>query len=122
MKKIIPIWKNQSTVTIPWRNNKEITITELMKETLDAIRPILIDVAKNKSTITYGALAKKAGGQYHATSMGRLMDVLSIDCHARNEISLAVVVVSASTGEVGDAFVGDASSGRVSLYKYWATA
>ncbi len=79
-----PMWKSQSTITIPWKGNAEITVTELLSTTLDAARSVLIDVAKSVNKITYGGeLAKHSGTGYPAQSMGKVLDVLSLDCSDR---------------------------------------
>lgn len=40
------MWRFQSTITIPWKGNAEVTITELLSTTLDAARSVLIDVGR----------------------------------------------------------------------------
>lgn len=52
------MWKSQSTITIPWKGNAEVTVTELLSTTLDVARSVLIDVAKSGKKITYGELAQ----------------------------------------------------------------
>jgi hypothetical protein len=51
--------------------------------------------------------------------MGRLLDLLSVDCDRRGEPSLAAIVVNAVTGEIGDDFDGDAAAERRRLYANW---
>ena len=92
-----PMWKSQSTITIPWKGNAEATVTELLSTTLDVARSVLIDVAKSGKKITYGELAKRSGTGYPAQSMGKVLDVLSLDCSDRGEPSLAPIVVRAAT-------------------------
>lgn len=53
--------------------------------------------------------------------MGRLLDVISEDCHLRGEPSLAALVVNAGTGEVGGDYEwGDPVLERRRLYDYWS--
>ncbi|MCZ4548175.1 hypothetical protein BS618_32625 [Rhodococcus erythropolis] len=116
-----PMWKSQSTITIPWKGNAEVTITELLSTTLDAARSVLVDVAKSGKKITYGELAKRSGTGYPAQSMGKVLDVLSLDCSDRGEPSLAPIVVRAATDEVADGYVGSPEDDRAALYQWWVT-
>lgn len=87
------------------------------------LRPALIVAAKRRSTLAYSEVATAIDNQHFAQGLkqtGRLLDLLSADCHARGEPSLAALVVRANTGEVGDSFVGDAGVGRKECYKYWS--
>lgn len=115
-----PVWHREDNVSIDWRGGKDITITELMRDTLDIVRPILIGIASSGSTITYGELASSSGSRYIPTSMGRLLDVLSVDCRDRGEPSLASLVVSATIGASGSAFVGDDALARSACYWFWS--
>lgn len=58
-------------------------------------------------------------GAYPPIGLGRLLDVLSVECERRQEPSLASLVVRRETGEVGAAFVGDAEGEREECYRYW---
>ncbi len=48
-----PMWKSQSTITIPGKGNAEVTITELLSKTLDAARSVLIDVRRQSTSRMY---------------------------------------------------------------------
>lgn len=118
------VWHREDSVSIEWRNGKVINITDLMRSTLDDVRNSLISTAIGGGTITYGELAAASGSRYAPSSMGRLLDVISFDCHERGEPSLAPLAVSASTRTSGSSFVGDAEASRAACYAYphWMTA
>lgn len=98
-----------------------VNVTEHMLVALERMRAALVVVAMHATTITYGELARATGGAYFHRNFGRALDALSQDCINRGEPSLAALVVTAGTGEVGGAFAGDAAGERVELYAYWAT-
>lgn len=113
------LWHRVDTVVVPWRAGRRMSITALASTTLDAMRPILIDTARHRETITYGQLAQQSGGRYRPVSVGRLMDMIAMDCAERGEPSLAALVVSATTDEVGSGYGGDAASERERCYRFW---
>lgn len=100
-----------------------LTVTELDLTTLKKMRPYLIDIAAAGTTVTYGDLIDALDLPHVPNGLGRILDLLSEDCiHNRNEPSMAALVVSQSTGEVGDSFNGDPAHERELLYAYWANA
>ena len=102
--------------------NKNIYVTELMLEALPVMRGVLIQVALRRETITYKQLSVALDRRYHyhQDALGDALDVLSEDCFAHDEPSLAALVVRNDTSEVGYAFVGDAVAEREECYRYWA--
>lgn len=76
-------------------------------------------MAKGGSTVTYGDMKSTLNLRYQPQGMGRLLDLLSIDCELRGEPSLAALVVGDQTGEVGSDFSGDPATERADLYRFW---
>ncbi len=101
-----------------------LTVTDLDLTTLEKMRPCLIDIVAAGTTITYGELIDALDLPYVPNGMGRILDLLSEDCFRQEgvEPSLAALVVSRSTGEVGDSFDGDPAHERELLYAYWTNA
>ncbi len=99
---------------------RRMTVTQKAFDSLPRVRDHLIDVARAGQTVTYGQLVADLGLPYLPRGLGRLLDLLSEDCLRRNEPSLAALVVSDSTGEVGSDFAGDAQSERGDLYAHWS--
>lgn len=82
---------------------------KLLPETLAAYveraRSILIEVAKEKRTITYGELMSRLGGPgrgYIGEVVGRISEIEYQNRHPK----LSAVVVTAATGMVGGGFFG----------------
>jgi hypothetical protein len=63
-------------------NHLEVHVTQRMYDSLCVLRPALISVARERTTITYSG-ACQAMGAFRPQSMGRLLDVLSLDCERR---------------------------------------
>lgn len=99
---------------------RTVTVTDLAYESMPAVRAYLIGVARNGGTTTYGELKDDLELSYVPQGLGRLMDLLSVDCTRRDEPSLAALVVTGHTGEVGYDFAGDAAAERELLYNFWA--
>lgn len=99
-----------------------VTVTDTAYECLPRVRDRLIEVAMAGGKITYGELRDELDLPYVPHGMGRLLDLLWEECSLRNEPSLASVVVSQSTGEVGSDFGGDAEVERRLVYaqKHWS--
>ncbi|WP_433017599.1 hypothetical protein [Kribbella sp. CA-294648] len=106
-------------VALDFRHGIEVRVTDHMYRALRLLRPVLIDVARGSGTMTYGEASTACDDAYLPRGMGRLLDVLSVDCERRGEPSLAALVVSKAHGEVGDSFVGDAETARNECYTYW---
>jgi hypothetical protein len=99
-------------------NHVEVHVTERMYHSLCVLRPALISVASQRTTITYSG-ACQAMGAFRPQSMGRLLDVLSLDCERRGEPSLASLVVNMNTGDTSGEFIGDAIGERQDCYEFW---
>ena len=95
-------------------------VTELSLQNIPAIRKRLIDIAESGGTITYGQLIKDLKLSYAQNGLGPVLDLLSEDCARRDEPSLAAVVVSDKTGEVGDSFTGDPVAERQLVFEHWS--
>ncbi|AUM16938.1 hypothetical protein CSW53_10570 [Rhodococcus ruber] len=98
---------------------RTLTVTDLDVVTLTELRPLLIGIALSGGTINHSALIKALELPHATNGLGRVLDLLSEDCRRRREPSLAALVVSQSTGEVGSAFWGNPSSERTDVYKHW---
>lgn len=98
---------------------RRITVTPTAYDCLPRLRDYLIDVARHDGRVTYGQVVRDLDLPYLPRGMGRLLDLLSEDCHRRNEPSLAALVVSDSSGEVGSDFAGDAAAERRELVLHW---
>ncbi len=83
------------------------------------MRAALVDVARARGTMTYGDLVEEAELPYPPRRLGRLLVLISEDCDRRGEPTLAAIVVTRSTGEVGDGYGAGASDDRADLYSYW---
>ncbi|WP_430331826.1 hypothetical protein [Rhodococcus sp. ACT016] len=99
-----------------------LTVTDLDLTTLEKMRPYLIDIAVAGTTITYGDLIAALDLPCVPNGLGRILDLLSENRFRRpgEEPSLAALVISQATGEVGDSFDGDPAQERELLYAYWA--
>ncbi|MHD0279580.1 hypothetical protein [Rhodococcus aetherivorans] len=98
---------------------RTLTVTDLDVVTLTEMRPLLIGVALSGGTISHAALIRVLGLPHATNGLGRTLDLLSEDCIRRREPSLAALVVSKSTGEVGAAFWGNPSAERGLVYNHW---
>ena len=99
---------------------RTVTVTPKAIECLPRVRDHLIELAQRHETITYGDLVSTLQLPYIPTGLGRLLDLLSVDCERRGEPSLASIVVGSTTGEVGHDFAGDPVGGRAQVYQHWA--
>lgn len=99
-----------------------VMVTPHMLAALERMRAALLVVAMRGDTITYGELAVATGGAYFVRNFGRALDVLTQDCLHRDEPSLAALVVTKGSGEVGSAFTGDAAAERAAVHRYWSQA
>lgn len=104
---------------LPFRD-EPVAVTPHMVAALERMRAALISVAQLGGTTTYRALALAVGGAYSPRSLGRPLDVLTIDCRNRGEPSLAALVVRAGrAAEVGRGYVGDPEDERARCYERW---
>jgi hypothetical protein len=107
------------TIVVPWRPERPVKVTSTMYEAVYRLRAATIIAARRRSTITYGEAELAIDGLYVAQGLGPALDLLSYDCEARGEPSLAALVVRKDSGKVGDGFVGDAELGREECYEHW---
>ena len=84
-----------------------------------AARSVLIDVAQHREVITYGELSDSIGRSVLPRHMGPLLSMVSHDCAARGEPSLASLVVSSATGEVGTRDSSWAPPERLACWVTW---
>lgn len=96
-----------------------LAVTELDLASLPILRARLIQVAQARGTTTYGALKTDLGLRHAVNGLGRLLDLVGEDCRRRGEASLAALVVTQGTGEVGTGADGDAVPQRRALYELW---
>lgn len=88
-------------------------------ESVARMRDYLVDAARARSTVTYGELVREADLPVPPKALGRLLVLLSEDCARRGEPTLASIVVTSATREVGDGYGPGAESDREDLYRYW---
>ncbi|MQW78025.1 hypothetical protein GHK92_19335 [Nocardioides sp. dk4132] len=99
--------------------DRDITVSELAAQCLPLARAYLIGVARAGGQVTYGEMVRDLELTYAPNGMGHLLDVLSVDCLERDEPSLAALVVSADTLEVGYGYGSDPETERPLLYRRW---
>ena len=92
-------------------------LTPRLAESTIAARSVLLDIAEHREVITYGELSDSIGRSVLPRHMGPLLSMISHDCAARGEPSLASLVVSAATGEVS---TGDSSWAPPERRACWA--
>jgi hypothetical protein len=113
-------------IQIPWRPERPtVKVDAHMYEAVARLRSAGIVAAQRRSTITYGDAEVAIDRLYVAQGLGRALDLLSHDCNARREPSLAALFVRKDTGEVGDGWAGgaaDAAAEREKCYEYWKRA
>ena len=89
-------------------------------ESVIAMRRLLITEARAGSTITYGEVVRTLDLPVAPKGLGRLLVLLSEDCARRGEPTLAAIVVTQSTGEVGHGYGPEARDDRRELLGYWS--
>ena len=107
------------TIEFPWRPWRSVTINPRVTEVLARLRAATIIAARFRSTITYKDAELAIDHLYPARGLAQLLDLLSYDCEARGEPSLAALVVNTGTGEVGRGFGGDPEQARQACYRHW---
>ncbi|WP_167146115.1 hypothetical protein [Actinomyces sp. ZJ308] len=95
-------------------------LTPRLAQSTIAARSVLIDVAQHREVITYGELSDSIGRGVLPRHMGPLLCMISHDCRARGEPSLAALVVSAATGEVGTEDESWAPPERLACWARWS--
>ncbi|TIC86643.1 hypothetical protein [Nocardioides sp. GY 10127] len=101
-------------------NGRLVTVTELAHQSLPRLRAYLVHVAREGTTRTYGQVVEDLALPYLPRGLGRLLDLVNVDCQRRREPSLAALVVNQS-GEVGSEAYGDPVAERAALRRYWLT-
>ena len=96
-------------------------LTPRLAQATNAARSVLIEVAQNREVITYGELSDSIGRSVLPRHMGPLLSMIGHDCAARGEPSLASLVVSAATGEVGTRDETWAPPQRLACWAVWGT-
>ncbi|TDD49989.1 hypothetical protein E1263_31525 [Kribbella antibiotica] len=99
-----------------------VSVTTLDAYWLPRMRVRLIEVAADGETITYGRLKQELGMPHATNGLGRLLDLISVECERRGEPSLASLVVNSATREVGHDFDGEPVSERDGVYRRWRAA
>ena len=96
-------------------------LTPRLAESTIAARSVLLDIAEHREVITYGELSESIGRSVLPRHMGPLLSMIGHDCAARGEPSLASLVVSAATGEVGTRDETWAPPQRLACWAVWGT-
>ena len=96
-------------------------LTPRLAQATNAARSVLIQVAQHREVITYGELSDSIGRSVLPRHMGPLLSMIGHDCAARGEPSLASLVVSAATGEVGTRDETWAPPQRLACWAVWGT-
>ena len=94
-------------------------LTPRLAQATNAARSVLIQVAQHREVITYGELSDSIGRSVLPRHMGPLLSMIGHDCAARGEPSLASLVVSAATGEVGTRDASWAPPQRLACWAAW---
>lgn len=98
---------------------RQFTVNERDLRHVAAMREHLVDVAWAGEKSTYAELVEAAQLPYPARGLGRLLALLSEDCGRRGEPSLACLVVTKESNEVGSGYGTGALEERQRLYAYW---
>lgn len=97
-------------------NGKVRNVTKTAVSCLPRVRAHLIGIARACETVSYSHLRRALELPYAVNGMGWLLDVLTEDCRRRGEPSLAALVVTVGTGEVGVQYPGQATQERAAVY------
>ena len=90
-----------------------------LAQATNTARSVLIEIAQHREVITYGELSDSIGRSVLPRHMGPLLSMVSHDCAARGEPSLASLVVSSATGEVGTRDSSWAPPERLACWVTW---
>lgn len=96
----------------------KVTATDL--QWVPEIRARLIEAAERRQKITYKDLKADVGFPHLERGVGRLLDLITIDCWRRGEPTLASIAVNGKTGEVGELDWDDVEDERNDLFDWWA--
>ena len=94
-------------------------LTPRLAQATKAARSVLIEIAQHREVITYGELSDSIGRSVLPRHMGPLLSMISHDCAARGEPSLAALVVSATSGEVSTRDSSWAAPQRLACWATW---
>ncbi|NHA70114.1 hypothetical protein [Phycicoccus flavus] len=97
---------------------KTYTVSTTAMACLPRVRIYLIGLARAGETTTYLDLKRDLDLPYAVNGLGWLLDVVTEDCRRRGEPSLASLVVTAGTGEVGADYPGEAAVERSKVYAW----
>ena len=100
-------------------DRRRFTVRTADLESVERMREYLVDAARAHATVTYGELVREADLPVPPKALGRLLVLLSEDCARRGEPTLAAIVVTAATREVGDGYGPGADEDRTALHRYW---
>ena len=95
-------------------------MTDPDREVLPRVRRELIRVAEDRTTLTYGELVARADLPHAPRTVGRLLELISAECHYRGEPTLAALVINKDTGEVGESFRGDPHLSRAMAWSFFS--
>ena len=85
-----------------------------------ALKDSMVELAKEvRLAASYGELSESIGRSVLPRHMGPLLSMIGHDCAARGEPSLASLVVSAATGEVGTRDESWAPPERLACWARW---
>lgn len=98
-----------------------ITVTRLDVQSLPPVRAALIAVAQSGGTTTYGRVKAAADLPHAVNGLGRLLDLVGLECELLGEPDLAALVVTSSTNEVGTDYARDARAERDQVYRRWGS-
>ncbi len=84
------------------------------------VRDRLVELARARSTTTYGALKEDIGLPHPANGFGRILDLVAEDCRRRGEPRLDALVVTVEHDEVGSGHGSGAAARREEVYAHWA--
>lgn len=99
---------------------RQYLLSERLARAVARCREALIEVAEHREVITYGELSDEIAGAVLPRHMGPLLSMIAHDCSARDEPSLASLVVSAGTGEVSTPDARWAPPNRQACWDLWS--
>jgi hypothetical protein len=79
---------------------------ETLNEYVKIARPILVQIARDRSTITYGKLMQRMGGRPGRGYIAEVLEEIAETERAAERPKLTAVVVRSDTGMVGGGFFG----------------
>lgn len=101
-------------------NGRLRNVTALDSVWAPRVRERLVELARGRSTTTYGALKEDLGLPHPANGFGRILDLVAEDCRRRGEPRLDALVVTVEHDEVGAGHGEGAAARREEVYAHWA--